>query len=94
MPASFLTTEQRTRYGRYSETYSATELARLCYLDDADLALASRKRSDYSRLGFTLQLTTVRFLGTFLEEPIAVPHSVLHSVARQLGISDVGCLSS
>ena len=49
MPASFLTAEQRARYGRYSETYSATDLARFCYLADADLALASRKRSDYGQ---------------------------------------------
>lgn len=94
MPVSFLTVEQRARYGRYSSTYSATDISRFCHLDDADLALASQKRSDHSRLGFSLQLTTVRFFGTFLEEPIAVPPAVLYSVAKQLGITDFDCLSS
>ncbi len=37
-------------------------------------------------LGYALQLTTVRFLGTFLEEA-AVPGAVLHSLTSQLGIA-------
>jgi TnpA family transposase len=94
MPASFLTADQRARYGCYSGTYSASDISRFCHLDDADLALVSQKRSDHSRLGFSLQLTTVRFLGTFTEDPIAVPQAVLYTVAKQLGITDFGCLSS
>jgi hypothetical protein len=42
----------------------------------------------YLQLGCALQLMTVRFLGTFLEEPLAVPESVVAFVAEQLGISD------
>jgi len=33
-----------------------------------------------------VQLGTVRYLGTFLEDPLAVPVSVLQSLARQLRI--------
>jgi hypothetical protein len=37
-------------------------------------------------LGFAVQLGTVRYLGTFLEDPLAVPAPVLRTLARQLRI--------
>ena len=42
----------------------------------------------YLQLGCALQLMTVRFLGTFLEQPLAVPESVVALRAEQLHISD------
>ena len=54
--------------------------------DDADHALIAQKRGKHSRLGFAVQLGTVRYLGTFLEDPLAVPTPVLHTLAKQLRI--------
>ncbi|HUN98288.1 MAG TPA: DUF4158 domain-containing protein, partial [Bradyrhizobium sp.] len=51
------------------------------------------KRWDHMRLGFAVQLGTVRFLGAFLDEPTAVPGGVADHLAQQLGISDPGCLT-
>ncbi|EGH04931.1 MULTISPECIES: Tn3 family transposase [Pseudomonas syringae group genomosp. 2] len=88
MPVSFLSTTQRERYARYPETLSSEELARYFHLDDDDREWIATKRRDSSRLGYALQLTTVRFLGTFLEDPTAVPEAVLRTLATQLNIPE------
>ena len=88
MPVDFLTTTQRQRYGRYPDSLSPDELARNFHLDDDDREWIANKRRDSSRLGFALQLATVRFLGTFLEDPVDVPPAVLHALAAQTNVVD------
>lgn len=89
MPVSFLSATQRERYGQYPGSLTTDELARYFHLDDDDHEWIATKRRDSSRLGYALQLTTVRFLGTFLEDPTAVPGAVLRSLSTQLDIDIV-----
>src|SRR6266702_1667312 len=93
MPVDFLTAMQRQRYGRYPDSLSADELARNFHLDDDDRERIANKRRDSGRLGFALQLVTVRFLGTFLEDLAAVPFIVLHFLAAQIEVADLTCIA-
>jgi hypothetical protein len=70
---------------RMRQEWLPEELIESWTLVEADWKLIGNK-SGVTRLGFALQLTTVRFLGTFLDDPLEVPSAVLDELAAQLTI--------
>src|SRR5690606_36434407 len=81
-------------YGRLPEVLSRAELERFFFLDDVDRGLVEAKRRDYNKLGFALQLVTVRNVGAFLADPLDVPVELADYLAGQLGIVDAACVKS
>jgi len=94
MPVSFLSNTQRENYGRYTGVPAPEDLTRYFHLDDVDIRWIAQRRGEQNRLGFAVQLGTVRFLGTFLDDLLTVPAPVLRTLARQLYIEGVDSLQT
>ena len=90
----FLAAAEEAGYGRFTGPPDQSVLERFFFLDDADRDLVATKRGDHNRLGFSLQLVTVRHLGTFLEDPLDVPTVVVDYLGVQIGVADPSCVKA
>ncbi|MEV4123992.1 DUF4158 domain-containing protein [Nocardia sp. NPDC049707] len=80
-------------YGQFG-LLTRGDLERFFHLDDNDHELIAQRRRDSNRLGFAVQLVTVRYLGMFLADPLEVPADLVDYLAEQLGIDDPSCVKA
>ncbi|WP_181383760.1 DUF4158 domain-containing protein [Streptomyces sp. NWU339] len=69
MPTNFLSEEQRRRFGHFTEDPDEGQLAGSFLLDQTARRRAMAARGARNRIGWAVQLGTVRYLGTFLNNP-------------------------
>lgn len=92
MAVEFLSDQQAAQYAAFNGAPSRAELERYFFLDDSDREKVQAKRRAHNRLGFAVQLTSVRYLGRFMPDPRQVPAEVAEYLAEQVGIADAPCL--
>jgi TnpA family transposase len=87
MSTSFLTAAERDRWQRFPETIPQDDLAVYFLLSADDQREVNRQREPCNRLGYALQLCTLRYLGFVPTDFTATPEVVVTFVAEQLGIT-------
>jgi TnpA family transposase len=87
VPGRFLTDAERARLTSFPEELAESDLTTYYTLSTDDLAVIRRRRGDSNRIGFALQLCTLRFLG-FIPDEIAfeVSDDVVAYLAAQLEV--------
>lgn len=93
MPYAFLTDVHLSRYGHYTDAPTVEQLSGPFFLSQDDLEITATLRHDHTRLGYAVQLCTLRFLNTFLTDPTDVPPVVVQTLCHQLGLKDPSVLA-
>ncbi|MFO8930423.1 Tn3 family transposase [Legionella pneumophila serogroup 1] len=89
MPVDFLSPTHRENYGRYPNDLTPEFIANYFFLDDQDREWIKSKRGQFSRLGYALQLTTARFIGTFYSDFTEIPYKIIERIAIQINVDDI-----
>ncbi|MGH3702228.1 MAG: DUF4158 domain-containing protein [Pseudonocardiaceae bacterium] len=93
MPVEFLSDQEAATFGRYGDSVPRADLERFFFLDDRDRELVAGLRGDHNRIGFSVQLATVRYIGRFLADPLdGVPTEAIDFLAGQLQVADPSCV--
>jgi hypothetical protein len=87
MSSSFLSAAERERWQRFPAAIPQDDLAVYFFLSEDDAREVNRQREPFNRLGYALQLCTLRYLGFVPTDFKAMPEVVVTFVAEQLGIA-------
>ena len=86
MPIGFLTQAERERLKRFPEHIPDDDLNVFFLLSETDQQAVNRQQDDHTRLGFALQLCTLRYLGFVPHDLETAPSSAIEYVAEQLNV--------
>jgi len=91
MPVSFLTDDEREGLQYFPADISPNDVTAFFTLSATDMALVQKQRGNHNRLGFALQLCTLRYLGFSPKDIMATPDVVVAYVSKQIDVEPV-CL--
>lgn len=87
MPGSFLSETDRTELNAFPKTISLSDLNHYFRLSPRDKQAAKEQHGAVNKLGFALQLCTLRFLGWCPKEWGELPEEVVSYLAQQLKVA-------
>jgi len=87
MPEHWLTEAETSRFTDYPAEISEIDLIPFFTLTDGDRKLITKLHHNPNRLGFALQLCTLRYLGFVPNDLQRAPAPVIKFLARQLDVS-------
>ncbi|KAI9129999.1 Tn3 family transposase [Acaryochloris sp. CCMEE 5410] len=86
MPVNILSAAERSRRSQFPEDISESDLIQYFTLTPEDLAQVNRKRQPDNRLGFSLQLCGLRYMGFCPEDLQQTPKAIATFVSGQLEV--------
>ena len=87
MPRQFLTLAEREQLSSFPPSPTEDEIITFFTLSTKDLNLINKRNGDYNRLGFALQLGTLRYLGFIPDLLHNAPLNIVEYLAHQLQVS-------
>ena len=85
MSQGFLSVIEHQRLSRFPDDMPAGDIGRYYTLSNQDLEEIGKQRGSHNRLGFALQLCTLRYLGFIPDDLLAPPVSIISWLTSQLG---------
>jgi TnpA family transposase len=92
MPGSFLSQAERERFNRFPSLISEEDLIAFFTLSASDRIEIEKQRGDHNRLGFSLQICTIRYLGFIPQDLSSAPIEAIRFIGKQMSLS-VTCLA-
>jgi len=86
MPVQLFPEAERARRNRFPDVIAYEDLVTFFTLSERDLRSIPRSREPHNRLGYALQLCTLRFMGFVPDDLSSVPPDAVGFVADQLAI--------
>jgi TnpA family transposase len=86
----FLSQFERERFNSFPCPIAEQDVVQFFTLSEQDKELVCRRRGEHNRLGFSVQLCALRFLGFVPDDLAQLDKSALRFVARELGVEAKG----